>query len=923
MRDDVEYHEIWLSIGNAHRGKSKAQKTSLKALDRMFAQYVADNSITYAEYMKLGESKEGKAIQGEKKMAAGFIVAGKFKNGSRKIGDMVGRSGIQIDIDYATPEQAAFILDGLAEINEWAYLWHTTRAHCQKHPRIRIIVPLTRLVNGDEANAITRYLALTLADNPEEAIEIPDLVSFRPNQIMYLPTISRGQEYLHGFHGDAPVLNPDDFLAAHPDWQDYTKLPRQADEKSAENTTGKSSMEDPTEKPGVIGAFCRAYGAEEAIAEFLDDIYVPGASSGTDIRYSYALGSAYNGVVVYDDMFVHSHHGTDPADGQHNVFDLVRIHKFGHLDEAANGNTSPGNMPSFKAMTEWALKDERVKKERATALAFDDDEFDDLEDEDATDIDDLLGIDDEEEDENSDFDDLPDEDDEDDEAAEKPKKKAKDKKPKGDDDDSPWQERLVLDKADQVEKSRFNAGLIISNDRRIAPTIAYNELAGAPYVRSILRFSKVPECVQAPVKDKIVGRPWTDADTAALNIALSAPTRDKGYGRDFATQDLETAMILAAQKNSFNPFLDMVNRVEWDGVKRLGTNWIEFLGAPDTAYVRELEVLFFVATIARQYEPGHPFHLVPIFGGKQGGGKTGYIKAIAFESRFYGELSGDFSNLQKMVETTLGKVITEMPELKGTHRSLIQDIKQYFTSEKDTIRLAYRRNAEDFYRRNTTIGTTNEDEFLRDDENRRFCPVPVAVDQNNVVDFNRLIPLIPQLWAEAVQLYLAMRKAQPKRQLDLGFKSPEAKAEAIQRQAAARETLIHEPVAEVIDSWLNKPLSASAVAAGDEAVDEFDGDEGDEMFVRNYVTATMIREQLSQSPVIRDLKMNPDKVIGMAMRSLENWESLGKCRRCGEQRRWFVRAGLDINEEYVPLSSIRGQGAAPREPEIDEDDLLG
>lgn len=126
----------------------------------------------------------------------------------------------------------------------------------------------------------------------------------------------------------------------------------------------------------------------------------------------------------------------------------------------------------------------------------------------------------------------------------------------------------------------------------------------------------------------------------------------------------------------------------------------------------------------------------------------------------------------------------------------------------------------------------------------------------------------------------------------------------------------------MIEGWLDVPLSAAAVAGGD-LVDEFDGVEGEEMFVHNYVTATMIRQELSQSPVIRDLKINPDKVIGQAMRSLEGWESLGQCRRCGEKRRWFVRCGFDNNERYVPSSSIRGLGTPPEEPEPSIDDLLG
>ena len=274
-----------------------------------------------------------------------------------------------------------------------------------------------------------------------------------------------------------------------------------------------------------------------------------------------------------------------------------------------------------------------------------------------------------------------------------------------------------------------------------------------------------------------------------------------------------------------------------------------------------------------------------------------------------------------MVESTLGKWITEMPELKGTHRALIQDIKQYFTAEKDTIRLSYRRNAEDFYRRNVTIGTTNEDEYLRDDENRRFCPVPVTVHKNNVMDFARFVPLVPQLWAEAEQIYLEMRRKQPKGYLDLNFQSPAAKREAEKRQNAARETLIHEPVAEVIEDWLNAPLSAAAVANGDPETDEFQGDEDEEKFVRVYVTATMIRQQLNQNPVIRDLKMNPDKVIGQAMRSLDGWANLGHVRRLGRKVRWFVRIDHDNHQEYVPISTVRGLGAP--QDDLDEESLDG
>lgn len=61
----------------------------------------------------------------------------------------------------------------------------------------------------------------------------------------------------------------------------------------------------------------------------MQDVYAP-AGEG---RYTYSNGSTAAGLIVYDDKFAYSHHGTDPAGGRLcNAFDLVRIHKFGHLD---------------------------------------------------------------------------------------------------------------------------------------------------------------------------------------------------------------------------------------------------------------------------------------------------------------------------------------------------------------------------------------------------------------------------------------------------------------------------------------------------------------------------------------------------------------------------------------------------------------
>jgi P4 family phage/plasmid primase-like protien len=71
-------------------------------------------------------------------------------------------------------------------------------------------------------------------------------------------------------------------------------------------------------------------------------------------RYDYIPADSNSGVVVYDSKFAYSHHATDPASEKLlNAFDLVRIHKFGDMDDKA----------SFTAMSEFALSVPKVKAE--------------------------------------------------------------------------------------------------------------------------------------------------------------------------------------------------------------------------------------------------------------------------------------------------------------------------------------------------------------------------------------------------------------------------------------------------------------------------------------------------------------------------------------------------------------------------------
>lgn len=147
-------------------------------------------------------------------------------------------------------------------------------------------------------------------------------------------------------------------LEEYVDWTDTLEWPTSNREQSKTKHLA-DKQGNPEEKPGIVGAFCRAYTIEEAIETFIPELY---DQHSTD-RYTYHEGSTAGGLVLYEDgKFAYSHHNTDPISGQLvNSFDLVRIHLYGAQDEDMKADTPINRLPSYKAMQTKAQNDERVK----------------------------------------------------------------------------------------------------------------------------------------------------------------------------------------------------------------------------------------------------------------------------------------------------------------------------------------------------------------------------------------------------------------------------------------------------------------------------------------------------------------------------------------------------------------------------------
>ncbi|AJA42509.1 virulence-associated E domain-containing protein (endogenous virus) [Clostridium phage phiCT453A] len=296
---------------------------------------------TYAEYKKMSKSERDRI-----KDVGGFVGGG-LKNGRRKAENVQNRTLLTLDLDYVNGD----IWSSVELLWDFSVVMYSTHTHAPDNPRLRLVIPLSRPVLPDEYQAISRMVA------DDIGIDQFDDTTYEPSRLMYWASTSSDGEFIFKIQ-DEPWLNPDEILDRYTfGWQDVSYWPESSRSRAKLNNVIKK-QEDPLSKKGIIGAFCRTYSISEAIAEFLNDVYTPGID---DTRYTYAEGSTTGGVVVYDDKFSYSHHGTDPSSSiLCNAFDLVRIHKFGYLDDEAKPDTPANRMPSFTKMNEFASSNEKV-----------------------------------------------------------------------------------------------------------------------------------------------------------------------------------------------------------------------------------------------------------------------------------------------------------------------------------------------------------------------------------------------------------------------------------------------------------------------------------------------------------------------------------------------------------------------------------
>ena len=268
-------------------------------------------------------------------------------------------------------------------------------------------------------------------------------------------------------------------------------------------------------------------------------------------------------------------------------------------------------------------------------------------------------------------------------------------------------------------------------------TLVFNEFNGQ------IRYVK-PLPWQKPTRRKASpdGKEWSDDDSVRLKAYMSNKCE-----YDITRTVIEEAITEVAHRKNFHPVKEWLQKLKWDGEKRIESYLIDYAGADDNEYVRTVSKITLLQAVARIFDPGCQADTVLVLEGAQGIGKSALVKMLG--GSFYADIKLDPSN-KDTVDAMRGRWVIEISEMAG--KGDIQMLKAFITRKTDLIRPAYGRRTIELPRQSVFIGTINLDalgEYLTDSTgNRRWLPVYIKQ-----LKFKKFENIVPQLWAEAVDAY--------------------------------------------------------------------------------------------------------------------------------------------------------------------------
>jgi len=301
-----------------------------------------------------------------------------------------------------------------------------------------------------------------------------------------------------------------------------------------------------------------------------------------------------------------------------------------------------------------------------------------------------------------------------------------------------WRQRLKRNDKGQIRKSQFNVDVLLKHHREFKGRCRLDMLSGIKEI--------------APMKGA-----WFFPRGAPIE-KWSALWAEVGFEQHYnvnvgGADNWLLALEAEAMVHEYNPRIDYLNDLKWDGEERLRDLWEKGFGAEASPLNREIAKCWLCAAAQRQLKPGTSFQIVPVLWGPGGTGKTEALKALVTNPHWMVNSKIDMSSKEGYAVVQTGWIV-ELAEMSNMRRNEQEEIKGFVTQTHCRFRRPWDRNPSEVAATWVFVGTTNEEHFLKDlTGNRRWLPIAVKGFPNKGTEGIEWVRANrDQLWAEAMHI---------------------------------------------------------------------------------------------------------------------------------------------------------------------------
>ncbi len=252
--------------------------------------------------------------------------------------------------------------------------------------------------------------------------------------------------------------------------------------------------------------------------------------------------------------------------------------------------------------------------------------------------------------------------------------------------------------------------------------------------------------------------PQRERELKDSDIKLIEDFLQRCYSMGPKTTDISSQVELLASlpSNTYHPLQDWLITCyrQWDKKPRIDGWLIEYLNAPTEAegqdisrLLKEVGTKWLLACVKRAFEPGSKFDNVLILKGSQGSYKSTALSILGGE--WFSDTPLNLQSKDAMMALQ-GVWIYEFAELDSMDRTTQNRVKAFLSSSTDRFRGAYERFTTNQKRTTVFCGTTNLQEFLKDETgNRRHWVI-----ETGDIDIDSLRRDVMHIWGEAFSLMM-------------------------------------------------------------------------------------------------------------------------------------------------------------------------